>query len=53
MTEAINIVRESEIWEDKYNRLLRTGEEEDNARKLSDREFDKRIIKTAKKMYRN
>ena len=50
--EAINRVRESEDWEDKYNDLVREGKEEDNARELADREFEKRIVKIAEKMYR-
>ena len=50
--EAIDRVRESEEWGDKYNDLVRDGEEEDNARELADGEFEKRIVKIAEKMYR-
>ena len=50
--EAINRVRESKDWEDKYNDFVRAGEEEDNACELADGEFEKRIVKIAEKMYR-
>ena len=51
--EAINRVRESKDWEDKYNDFVKAGEEEDNACELADGEFEKRIVKIAEKMYRH
>ena len=51
-TDAINKVRESEGWEDQYNEFVKAGEEEDNARELADSQFEKRIIKTAERLYR-
>ena len=45
-------VRESERWQDQYSELVRAGEEEDNACELADSQFEKRIIKTAERLYR-
>ena len=51
--EAVNEVRETEEWGAKYNEFIGEGEEEDNAAKLTDGEFEKLIIKTGERLYRN